>query len=156
MSTTQRILTSSVSSLEDLMGMLFACDVKIADFSSPIAFEEIGSVAIYSDSLKVPRAAIISDFAFANASSAALTMFPPNTIKEAIQSCRLEPQLVDNLKEVMNILVNVFSSPEIDIRLDVLHIAPSLDQIPTSSLQDQCYLVEIPRYQKGRVMIRSL
>ncbi|HMO14315.1 MAG TPA: hypothetical protein PKD64_05405 [Pirellulaceae bacterium] len=98
---------------------------------------------------------ILADPMFAAAAGGALTLIPPDVVKEAHQKQTLEGMLLENFGEIMNICSSVIQSKvERHVRLDRAEkpgdfsdIA-DVDQSSRSSFE-----VQFPRYGKGIVTV---
>ena len=91
--------------LTDLLG-------KKADAKAPAAALSAGAadlylVATYTDDQGVPVAAALCDLPFSAFASAALAMIPLGVAKDSIKDKKLSAQLMENIKEILNIYTSV-------------------------------------------------
>lgn len=70
-----------------------------------------GAVSTFVDAEREVRAMCAADLPFAAFSAAALTVTPPAMAKEAIAAGKLPPRLVEDLREIFNVLSRPFNVP---------------------------------------------
>jgi hypothetical protein len=117
-------------------------------------------VALYVTDESKPAALCVADGPLAANSSAALSMLPPNTAKDAIKSKDLPSAMVANLREIMNIcsrLLMTDSSPH--LRLAALHAVKSmpadLSAVIGSAHNRFDFEIQVPKYGVGNLAFIS-
>ncbi len=143
--------------VHDLLSSLYGADIQIAMTETRVAMDDICVLATYcSDDGKVART-ISCDYAYANRAGAALTMFPAGGADDAIKAKEIPENYLDNLKEVLNISVNLFPETP-DSRLVLGEIFASKDEIEekqTEAVSDSMVSFEVnfPRYGNGIISL---
>ncbi len=103
---TSTIQLPEIEGIANFFGDLF--DMKITAESSDFDDSSLVLFADYIDNNKMPRNFIACDIACAAVFGAALTGFPPAQVEAAINTEVLPENLFDNMKEILNIAVNLF------------------------------------------------
>jgi hypothetical protein len=82
-------------------------------------------VAVYEDNYDRVAAVCISELIMAAVGGAALVMAAPSILPEVIEAAKLPENLLDNYKEVVNILCSVLNTPNTPhLRLKALYAFP--------------------------------
>ena len=144
--------------LGTFLTQLFGLDVEVQEAPAD-ACTEVHSAGGYQDGQGELKSVIGCDIASAAKLAAALTQIPPGGVEEAIQAGSLSENLVDNLREVYNILVNVFPEAHAH-RLaskDVLIGAGAADSFTSSTtgFELECYQIDIARYGQGTICVAT-
>ncbi len=117
----------SAAQVKDLLGMLFdGTTVKPAS-KLDVSAASTSYVGVYISDGGEPVALCACNLDFAAGAGAALSILPPNAVKDAIKAKSLPAPMQDNLRELMNIctrLVIKDGSPH--LRLQEIHPAKSL------------------------------
>jgi len=124
---------------------------KVVDGKTPGAI-----IGAFIDDDNVPVAACVCDIEFAAFSGCSLTMLPPGAAEDAVMDKKLEPGMLDNFHEVMNIFSRLFMNDKTPhLRLDKCY---GLDEAPEAFLDmannstDRSEMeIEVPRYGKGNI-----
>ncbi|WP_181313158.1 hypothetical protein [Nocardioides campestrisoli] len=111
--------------VRDLLADLLGRDVVISP-TAPLApsAESPATFAVYVDDSFQVAAVIVLDVALSAYAGAAIGLVPPTVAKNSIRWNVLTPLLEENLREVLNVTVNLFHSGDSDhLRLHVVHPA---------------------------------
>jgi len=143
-----------------LLTMLFGTDTTVALRKAPILSSEAAIVAVYHDNEGALKRLLVCDLAFANSAGAALSVIPPGSALSAIKAGQVPDNILDNLIEVMNVAVNLFTE-SFGGRLELVSVLRRADLPPETvaaleSPQRTKIDVAIPRYEKGRVDLISI
>ncbi len=103
-----------------------------------------------------PVAACIADIEFAAFSGCSMTMLPAGAAEDAVKDQKLEPMMLDNFSEVMNIFSRLFMNDKTPhLRLSQCYSvndAPEAFVAMANGAEDRSNMeVDIPRYGKGNV-----
>ena len=145
------------ASIGDLLSGLFGSDVAVKSAESPSG-EGSSIVATYcDDDGKIVRVAEC-DCSLANRLGAALTMFPPAGANDAIKAGEVLDKHLENLTEVLNICVNLFSElSDGHITLDKVFQSGAEDDLAqeakSSASETAQFDVDIPRYGNGVISL---
>ena len=116
-------------------------------------------VATYVDDAGKVVAIVFCDLEFAAYAGSALSMLPAAAAKEAIKTRKLEPTMLDNLYEVMNILSTLLMNERTPhLKLDALHPDPGKIPADARSLLSKPagradFTVSVPRYGSGNLAL---
>ena len=115
----------------------------------------------YIDDDDKPVAACVCDVELAAFSGSALTMIPPGAAEDSVQEKRLEPAMMDNFAEMMNIFSRFFikqSTPH--LRLDkcapYAELSDDMKAVIDSATDRIDVTIDIPRYGSGRVSVMAV
>lgn len=138
-----------------LFTMLFGPDTVCTSRKIALTSEECAIVASYHDNQGVIKRLLVCDLAFANSAGAALSAIPPTAANNATKAGRVDNNILDNLSEVMNVAVNLFTD-SFGARLELASVSRLADVAPQvqaalTSVQRVKVDVAIPRYDLGRV-----
>ena len=139
-------------SIYEMLNLLLGEDMTVEYKNRPAQLDKT-YVAMYADAEGVPHALCACDVAFAAYSGGAMTMMPPNTVKNAADDDDLSDMLRDNLYEVMNICTRlVIDDNTPHLKLTEVKRASEIPEIvermlATGNRGD--YEVSIPRYGAG-------
>lgn len=123
MTTKQNLPVEEIGTfLTDLYGL----DIQASEDAGATC-DPFGALATYADAEGKVRAQFLLDLPAAAALGAALTQVPAGAVEDAVKSGSLPDNLLDNLKEVFNIAVNVFPAHATErlVLKDVLTEAPA-------------------------------
>jgi hypothetical protein len=140
--------------LEGLLGRA----VEVAP-CAPLASSAHGavSVASYVDDQGMPRGVCCVDVALGAAAGAALGLMPVRRAVAATGEGLLDPELEENLDEVLNVCATVLNAPgALHVRLALVHHpgrpVPAALHVRTLTLGRRLDLaVEVPGYGRGRL-----
>lgn len=134
---------------------LFGSDIPVSEAAAPMSADDLCVVAEYVDAEGTPRFFLGADFALANSLGAALTMIPPNLVKESVEGRTVPDNIGENLQEVMNVCTSLFANQMQNHRL-VLHATHYLNAPPDDlaarmqgAISRSDYHISVPRYQDG-------
>jgi len=113
-------------------------------------------IGAFVDDDDVPVAACVCDIEFAAFAGCSLTMLPPGAAEDAVKDKHLEPMMLDNFNEVMNIFSRLFMNDKTPhLRLAKCYVvseAPEAFVAIANSTEDRSNMeIDIPRYGKGNV-----
>ncbi|WP_110180314.1 hypothetical protein [Nocardioides solisilvae] len=111
--------------VRDLLAELLGRQVEIS-FAAPLAPgpESPATFAVYVDDYLRVSALMVLDVPLSAYAGAAIGLVPPNVATNAIRWNVLPPLLEENLREVLNVMVNLFHAGDADhLRLHVVHPA---------------------------------
>jgi hypothetical protein len=137
--------------------LLFGGDTTVKELTADILPADTGAMACFTNLEGQLRHAIVCDYSFANSAGAALSLITPAFIAQPIKRRQIEDNIADNLREVLNIAVNLFATSDGEgLRLDSIVLQPR-DQtaLPTSTARHR-FEVAIPRYPAGRIDLLDL
>jgi hypothetical protein len=148
-------LKKVASLLRELLGRT----VKVEP-GEPLTIQSDGShwVAVYSGSDGKTSGVCITDLQFAANASAALCLIPQATAKESVAKGKLDPSLVENLKEIMNVCSQLFVANDSGrISLQAVSLAGQCSEetksIVPSSPQKLGMKVSIEGYGDGKMSL---
>ena len=103
-----------------------------------------------------PVAVCAADISFAAFSGCAMTMLPPGAAEDSVKDGKLEPMMMDNFNEVMNIFSRLFMNDRTPhLRLDKCYLAsevPEAFAAIANGTEDRSNMeIDIPRYGKGNI-----
>ena len=138
-----------------LFHMLFGPDTVCNQRKTLLATEHCAVVATYSDNSGAIKRLLACDLAFANSAGAALSAMPPAAANGATKTGKIADNILENLTEVMNVAVNLFTD-SFGARLELVSVKRLNDLSPDTlaalaSAQRVKMDVGIPRYELGRV-----
>jgi hypothetical protein len=116
-------------------------------------------VANYINDTGKTVAAVYCDLEFAAYAGSALSMLPAAAAKEAIKKRQLEPAMLENLYEVMNILSTLLMNEHTPhLKLDALHPDPGKIPADAKGLLSKPagradFTVNVPRYGSGNLAL---
>jgi len=142
--------------VHEIFSLLFGGETQVRELPQAIPANDQAAVACYVNGNFVVQHALICDFAFANSAGAALCLVPAAVVNQAVQKKIVDENLIDNIKEIMNICANLFSPSETEqVRLQTVHVPPkSLDGYDFGA--PLVFEVQIPRYPVGKIQVVSL
>ncbi len=110
----------------------------------------------FIDDNDVPVATCVCDIEFAAFAGCSMTMLPPGAAEDAVKDKKLEPMMLDNFQEVMNIFSRLFMNDKTPhLRLDKCYAvddAPEAFAAIANSTENRSNMeIDIPRYGKGNV-----
>jgi hypothetical protein len=119
--------------LVDLLGR----DVTVRDAGIIRLLEgSAGLVAAYANEADDIVVVCVADGAFANRSGAALSMVPATVADEAIDADVLDPNLVENTEEILNVLCRLLNSASVPhVKLAGVHALPGDVPPPVATAQ---------------------
>lgn len=139
----------------EIFSVLFGGNTEVKECPFPESCRTPAAVGHYVDADGVPRCLILCDYEFANSAGAGLSLVLPAIVQQAVRKKLVDENLVDNLKEVLNICTNLFPcAEEHELRLDRVEIAPQ-GTVPPHEFP-QAYEVQIPRYPVGKICLVQL
>lgn len=122
-----RFVVPKPEAIQQLFSGLLGRTVAVRRAAAPQALTAgTGVVAEYVDDAGAVVAVVVCDLALACASGAALSLMPPNVAAEAIAAGKPSGAVLDNVREVLNVLASVLhsdSSPH--LRLGTVTVLPS-------------------------------
>jgi hypothetical protein len=104
-------LLPSADSVTHLLKGLLAADVTVRRQTKPIQFAGPVAVAVYVAEDETPSAFLVCDLAAANYLGAALSLILPAVVTEGIKKQTIDSFALENLREVLNVAVNLFTHP---------------------------------------------
>ncbi len=148
----------SAKQVFEIVGRLFGDETTVKEAASPYKIDAESILATYVGDDDSIRALLACDIEFAVRAGASLTMIPPGTADESIQTKEIAENLFDNLGEILNICVNLF----MDAFTDRLHLGENIRDI--SKLNDSAkaviegsqrvdFDIDIPRYGLGKMSL---
>ncbi len=143
-----------------LLAMLFGGETRCQSRRQPLMIADAAILAIYHDSDAKLKRAVICDLAFANSAGAALSLISPGVANGATKAKKLADAALDNLSEVMNVAVNLFTE-SFGGRLELTQVyncssqPEELAKALSSNVRTKVD-VTIPRYDLGRVDLIAL
>lgn len=144
------------NAIVEIFEVLFGENSKIKQIPAALD-DKTGFVAgKYIDQEGKVKGWLVGDLAFAAGASAALTMIPPDTVKEAIAVKQLSGNLLDNLGEVMNICASLFQGViDQHIRFEKLqNVAGDKEIFADATMGSTNFEIQLPRYGAGRITLR--
>lgn len=99
-------------SVAELFRCLFPVDVEVEPTEKSDHNSSKKIVATYRNDKSTLAAVCQSDFEFAARCATALTMIPRGGCDDAIKSCELGSNYVDNFREIMNLLATLISTDD--------------------------------------------
>jgi hypothetical protein len=132
--------------LSDLYGLKIT-----AAEEAGLTCDKFGCLATYVDSEGNEKGRILCDLQGAAMLGAALTQVPMGAVEDAVSAGELPDNLSENVREVLNISVNVFPSHENqrlvlkDVSTEASELPPVADAVPLK--------LEIQRYGACKVFI---
>jgi hypothetical protein len=149
-----------VRKVQHILGMLFeGLDVKPGGMfdQTPDGGAWVG---VFIDDVGTPVALCGADVGLAAGLSAALSMLPPSTVKEAVRSRELSSGMCENLHEVMNICTRlVLDSTSAHLKLDQIYPVKALPAaaaaILTKAQGRREFDLQVPRYGGGVLSLLS-
>jgi hypothetical protein len=149
-----------VRKVQGILGTLFdALDVKLGG-----TFDQTPNggawFGVFIDHTGSPVALCGADVSLAASLSAALSMLPPASAKEAARSRELSAGMCENLREVMNICTRlVLDSTSPHLKLDQLYPAKALPAAAAALLANapgrREFNLQLPRYGGGVLCLLS-
>ncbi len=145
----------SVTDATHLFTMMVGPETVCKSRKIPLTTEECAIVATYLDNTSAVKRLLACDLAFANSAGAALSAIPAAAANNATKAGKVADNVMDNLSEVMNIAVNLFTE-SFGGRLELSSVSRRSELTPEtlaalSSVQRVKIDVAIPRYDLGRV-----
>ena len=142
----------------EIVGRLFGDETLVKQASSPFKVDGETIYATYVGDDGTTRALLVCDIAFAVRAGASLTMIPPGTAEESIQTKDIPDNLFDNLGAILNICVNLFMDAFTDpLRLGAtIRDSSELDdnaKAVLESSQRADFDIDIPRYGEGKMTL---
>lgn len=118
-------------------------------------------VGAFIDDDDRPVAACIADIEFAAFAGCSMTMLPPGAAEDAVKDKKLEPMMLDNFSEVMNIFSRLFMNDKTPhLRLQKCYAAseaPEAFVAIANNAEDRSSMeIDIPRYGKGNVSFAAI
>ncbi len=159
MSTTSTQSLPNESTVHALLSSLFGKDVIVNPSENHVAAGNTAVLATFCDDEGKVERTISCNNEFANRVGAALTMFPAAGADEAIESQSVADKHLENLHEILNICVNLFSNTSGHLALgNVLSltdvIEASLSECEKTSTVS--FEVDIPRYGLGLFSLSAI
>ncbi|MDH3604319.1 MAG: hypothetical protein OEU26_32335, partial [Candidatus Tectomicrobia bacterium] len=114
-------------------------------------------VAAYVEPDDTLRAVCICDLNLAGSAGAALTLFPPQTVRDSLKSGRLPQNLMENLHEVLNVMGSLFrGSGSSSLVLKALYapgqpLPEGLSALIDSPDQRLDLVVDVTGYERGKM-----
>jgi hypothetical protein len=115
-------------------------------------------VAEYVDQSGMVQRVLVCDLSFANKIGAALTMIPPALAEDATASGKIPNNIRDNLHEVLNICVNLFSETVHErLVLYSVKLSSEPEDHATNQLFDgrptkhAAFKIDVPNYGTGQI-----
>ena len=138
-----------------LFTMFFGAGTTCKSRKIPLDIDSCAVVATYHDNDGAISRLLVCDVAFANCAGAALTAIPPMVASQATKSGTVADNVYDNLVEVMNVAVNLFTEA-FGGRLELGRVVKKaeFDEQIVAALQSTSRVrmdITIPRYETGRV-----
>lgn len=138
-----------------LLGRLFGKRV-VAKRGQPLRSPAMASAYVGTDGQIV--AACAFDLAAANYAAAALAMMPPTVAAAAIRAVKVGPDTLDNLREVCNIMTQLFDGSSSHVKLrDVAKVVPplpaDLSALMTRPVKRVDLDIDIAGYGKGTIAL---
>lgn len=113
-------------------------------------------VATYVDHTIAVRRVLICDLALANSMGAAMSMIPAGVARDATKSGNIGEHILGNLREILNICVNLFTGRFADrLTFSELRVCAPGDPLPTVTAS-VTYALNIPRYPGGNLLAGSV
>ncbi|MCA9187848.1 MAG: hypothetical protein R3E01_32450 [Pirellulaceae bacterium] len=134
-------------------------DVAVTEAKTPIDTSAAYTAAAYIDDENIIQRLIVCDVAFANFAGAALTMVPPAIANDGVKSGQVAPNIQENLSEVFNICVNVFSDhSKQHLKLgSVVFPGGPIDETVAAAISASSdrteFVAKIPRYGTGQIAL---
>lgn len=99
----------------------------------------------------------IADVMFATAAGGALTMVPPDVVREAAKTGTLSGSLLENLNEVLNICASLFQSESTaHLAFERLGAPASFADLPKDGTgKSSSFEIQFPRYGKARFSLMT-
>jgi hypothetical protein len=149
-----------VPKVQSILGMLFeGLEVK-AGGSFDKAFVSGAFFGVFIGAGDVPVALCGADLSLAASLSAALSMFPPATVKKAVEKQELDDVMRGNLHEIMNICTRLVLDPTSPhVKLDQVYPYESLPSAAAAILAvapgHREFQLQLPRYGGGVLSLLS-
>ena len=149
----------SLEQVESLLAGLLG-DVGVSQVETAVPADAEHIVAIYTGDDGQPAGVITTDLPFANGAGAALTMIPPGTVEQANKANEVPENIYENLQEVFNICVNLFTSQG-DAHLVLKQVGtpsqPAPEEVSVENVAaSSTFAIDIPRYGKGTLTLATL
>jgi hypothetical protein len=143
--------------VREFVTLLFGGETTVKELSTEILPAETGAIACFSNLDGQLRHAIVCDYSFANSAGAALSLITPAFIAQPIKRRQIEDNIADNLREVLNIAVNLFATSDGEgLRLDSVVLQPRDQTMLPAVTARHRFEVAIPRYPAGRIDLLDL
>jgi hypothetical protein len=147
--------------VKQLLGMLFDGMTVKAGAKLDASPKSSSFAGVYVGADGNPGALCCCDMAFAASSGAALSMLPPNAVKEALKDKELTPMMLSNLHEVMNICTRLMlrdGSPHLKLRevCAAAKLAPPAAAIAAAPKGRIDFEIAIAKYGSGVLSVFSL
>ncbi|MEZ6092872.1 MAG: hypothetical protein R3C03_01345 [Pirellulaceae bacterium] len=138
----------------EIFEVLFGDNTRIKQVAEALDASTAFIAGRFVDNEGNPKAWMVCDLPFAAGAGAALTMIPPDTVKESIRAEKLSDNLDENLREVMNICGSIFQTVlETQVRFD--NLIPSGDEVFAGGLTASTFEIQLPRYGSGKITLLS-
>jgi len=142
--------------LQDVLSALVGADVRIALQKQPNLDEDAPSVlAEFVDEFDALGALCRVDHTGAISLAGALNGTPPDTIEQAIEGYRLDDQAVENTREIVNVLAQLFNSEHTPhVRFLEIHRQPgklpdAAQQLRRAPAGVRHFTVTVPGFSAG-------
>ncbi len=110
--------------ISSVLTALFGRDVEVEEANKLDLVKLKGIIATYRDADRALGAFVAADLAAAGGIAAALSLFPPRVVNEAVQAGALPDSLAENLREVLNVGKRWFDSSDRGLELAEILSAP--------------------------------
>jgi len=142
------------STVAELLTQLLGRTVVVRKAPSPLLMPAPNVItAVYTADDGIPATACVCELALAAYAGAALTAIPPAAAKEALATKCIEPNLLDNFGEILNICSHLFNDISTEhVRLLEVSRGTALGAAVKASASKSEFLVEIPGYGGGRML----
>ena len=148
----------AVAQVQELLGALFDAFKVKPGAKSDVSAGAMAYAGLYVGDDGAPAALCLCDMAFAVGTGAALSMLPPNAVKEALQTRNLSAVMADNLREVMNICARLVlreGSPHLRLHevCSVAALPPAAVALMTAGRARADFDVELGKYGGGKLAL---
>lgn len=144
--------------LGTFLSRLLGLDVTVQEDSAAAEFD-VHALSEFRNEVGEVEAFVAFDIASAAKLAAALTQIPTGAIEEAIKGKELPENLADNLREVVNIFVNVFPQSNAHrLSSDGIAFCEAAKEIfnnAADTSESVCYKIDISRYGEGAIWLTS-
>lgn len=148
----------TAAQVQELLGALFDAFKVKPGAKFDVSAGAMAYAGLYVGDDGAAAALCVCDMAFAVGVGAALSMLPPNSMKEALQARNLSAVMADNLREVMNICARLVlreGSPHLRLQ-DVCAVGalpPSAAALMAAGRARADFDVELGKYGGGKLAV---
>jgi hypothetical protein len=123
----------SPTQLSAMLRNLLDRNVSVKPVAKPTTVSTPKAIAVYEGEVSHVRCVFAVDLPAAASIAAALSLVPPAVVDGAVKIGRLDPALVDNLKEIFNVGVRLFDGNGDRMKLLSVHLPG--ENVPTDTTQ---------------------